>query len=309
MSKVLSNAISHAIENIPEQTDRDTIIHWFLESRQILGSDKPKKWQAKDLYFHVDSKAVAGGFWNSTVATFSNYKKSKLPFAVKLALPAILATVKAFGGKTIGASALKGATSLPVLFLLFLGVEGVTTIVEPFSKGDKVKDPVTKLLLTLALLESEQKISKELADVMCDRLVAPCKADLSDDAAQMQADLLALSPSEFESHVMALFAAAGHPSGATQASNDWSLDGWAKLPSGMAVVQCKHDTPDNQADSADIEQIKRILEEQKASHGYFITTSSFTEQAKEQAQLNSALTLVDMNTLCEWQKAGKACIA
>lgn len=305
MSKILSSFISRTVANISDQNDRDTIIRWFLDSRQILDSDLPKKQKAKELYKHLDSKAVAGGFWRSTVTTLKNYKNSNLPLPLKVALPTALAGLAAFGGQGAGVAAFGGAIGLPVVFLLFLGTAGVTSIVEPFLKGDKVSDPITKLLLTLAVLESKRRISKEIANAMRDTPIAPRKAELSDDIVQMQADFLALSPTEFECHVMALFEAAGYPSGVTQASNDFGLDGWAQLPNGVAVVQCKRYAPDNKVGRPDIQQFKGVLEEQKASYGYFVTTSSFTEHAKQSALLDPLLTLVDINKLCEWQKAGK----
>jgi restriction endonuclease Mrr len=49
-----------------------------------------------------------------------------------------------------------------------------------------------------------------------------------------------------------------------------------------------------------VQQFKGVIEEQNAYHGYIVTTSSFSEEARQSAVLSGRITLVDSGELVSW---------
>jgi restriction system protein len=87
---------------------------------------------------------------------------------------------------------------------------------------------------------------------------------------------------------------------ATRKSNDFGVDGCAIHPEGLMIVQCKRNVTENKVGRPTIQQFKGVVEEQNALRGYVVTTSAFTEEAIESAQLSAKLILVDMDSLVRW---------
>jgi restriction endonuclease Mrr len=54
------------------------------------------------------------------------------------------------------------------------------------------------------------------------------------------------------------------------------------------------------SDSATVQQFKGVVEEQNALRGYIVTTSTFTEEAMQFAELSDKLVLVDIDALVRW---------
>ena len=51
-----------------------------------------------------------------------------------------------------------------------------------------------------------------------------------------------------------------------------------------------------------IQQFKGVIEENDAWRGYFVTTSRFTQDAHESAEVSQKLMLVEMNDLVQWHQ-------
>ena len=86
----------------------------------------------------------------------------------------------------------------------------------------------------------------------------------------------------------------------TKKSNDAGVDGFARHPKGLIIVQCKRYNPDNSVGRPAIQQFKGVIEENEAWRGYIITTSQFSSEAIDSASKNDKLYLVDMETIVKW---------
>ncbi|WP_375781062.1 restriction endonuclease [Bradyrhizobium sp. ma5] len=83
-------------------------------------------------------------------------------------------------------------------------------------------------------------------------------------------------------------------------SNDFGVDGFAVHPDGLIIVQCKRNSSANRVGRPTIQQFKGVIEEQGALRGYVVSTSTFTEEAKESAVLSEKIVLVDIDGLARW---------
>jgi len=66
------------------------------------------------------------------------------------------------------------------------------------------------------------------------------------------------------------------------------------------ITQCKRNSTDNKIGRPTIQQFKGVIEEQNALRGYVVTTSTFTEEAIQSAELSEKLVLVDIDSLVRW---------
>lgn len=306
----LSGAILGAVKSISVESDRDEIVRWFLKSRDILSAEGSKAEITKALYRHVDMRRTFKIFWNCLITSLKSYKDSKLPLPIKVALPITAAGALMIGAKGAGIVAFGGAIGLPVALLLFLGTAGVTSIIEAFVKDDLASDPLTKMLLAIAVLENQRRISNALAEALRHEPIVPERLTLSADEQALQNELCSLDPFDFEKHVMSFFQAAGYPSIVTKKSKDFGIDGCANHPEGLMVVQCKRYAQGEKVGRPAIQQFKGVIEEEQARkgkvyRGYFVTTGEFTKEAVESAAINSRLVLVNLEELINWHREGK----
>jgi restriction system protein len=221
-----------------------------------------------------------------------------------VALPVTAIGVALFGMKYAGVVALGSGIGLPVILLLFLGTAGATAIIEAFVKDRNIRDPLTKLLLTFVAFETARRAKKELLDAMRADAMVPQRAEVPDDSAALLAYLMEMDPVMFERHVMSFIEKDGYPTGLTARSNDFGVDGYVFHPDGVIVVQCKRYGADNAVGRPAIQQFKGVIEEQRAFKGYFVTTSRFTDEARESAAKSDRILLIDGNELIRWHKAG-----
>lgn len=301
--ELLAEALVAAIRGLSTEADRDEVLRWFLNARQVLARDGPMSETARMLYGLVETKRLAQLIGNMAVKTVRNYKDSKLPLSIKVAIPITAVGTAVFGLQGAGLAAFGGAIGVPVVLLLFLGVAGVTSIVEAFVKDKSVRDPLTKLLLGLVVLETARRVGKDLLDALRAEVMVPQRADVtreSDEALLEQ--LLAMDPTTFERHVMSFFEGEGHLVALTQKSNDFGVDGYIVLPDGIIIVQCKRYALDNPVGRPTVQQFKGVIEEQNALKGYIVTTSRFTQQAVESAAQSKRIVLVDGYELLRWHK-------
>jgi restriction system protein len=296
----LVKAIVASVRSVSSERDRDQIVRWFVNARQILAEGAPRKETAKRLYRSVDTFHFAKLLGRTALTSISNYKGSNLPLALKVAIPVTVAGTAVVGAKGAGIAAFGSAIGLPVALLLFLGTAGATSIVEAFVKDRNVRDPLTKLLLMLVMLETTRRAKKELLDALRAEATIPKRAEAPSEKQPLVDFLFNMDPIAFERHVMSFFEEDGFPVGLTQRSNDFGVDGYILHPDGVVIVQCKRYAAENPVGRPAIQQFKGVIEEQNALKGYFVTTSRFTEEATASAQKSKRIILVDLPELVRW---------
>lgn len=291
-----------SVRNISKESDRDEVIKWFIQARDISNQDVPKSQIAKELYQSIDTKAVVKILWNSICTSFSRYKDSNLPLSIKVALPATIAGTTIVGAHGAGIVAFGGGIGLPVVLLLFLGTAGLTSIVEAFIKDETVRDPLTKALLSIAALEAKRRFKKEFIRALREEVTIPKKVIVPSGDKELIESLRTMDPFAFERHTMSFFMQKGYPVGVTPRTNDFGVDGWIQHPDGLIIVQCKRNSEENKVGRPDVQQFKGVIEEQGAMKGYLITTSHFTDEAQKSAEKNKKIILVDIDQLVSWHK-------
>ena len=212
----LVNAIVAGIRRVSSERDRDEIIRWFLNARQTLAEEAPKKEIARSLYHSVDTKRFAQLLGNTILTSVREYKGANLPLSLKVALPVTVAGAGFLGFKGAGVAAFGGAIGLPVVLLLFLGTAGTTAIIDAFVKDRDVRDPLTRLLLMLVAFETARRARKEFLDALRADATVPKRADCPHEHNALIEHLTQMDPNVFERHVMSFFEEDGHPVGVTQ---------------------------------------------------------------------------------------------
>ena len=295
------------IRSVSVERDRDEILRWFIDARQVLANaDLTKAEAAKELYRSINTLRVGKLVTNMAATGLRNYKASRLPLALKIALPVTAVGTAIVGAQGAGIAAFGGAIGAPVALLLFLGTAGATSIIEAFIRDRSIRDPLTRLMLTFVAFETSRRARKELLAAMRADAMTPMRTVVPDDEQQLQEFLFQMDPIAFERHVMSFFEASGHPTGLTPRSNDFGVDGYVFHPDGIVVVQCKRYASDNAVGRPAIQQFKGVVEEQKAFRGYVVTTSRFTDEAQESAAKSNRIVLVDGALLAKWHRDGFA---
>jgi restriction system protein len=152
-----------------------------------------------------------------------------------------------------------------------------------------------------ATVEALERDPEELLDATYTALRRTVEADLLDH-------VLASSPAFFEQLVLGLLVAMGY--GGAQAadaarhvgrSGDDGIDGVIdedKLGLDAVYIQAKRWAPDHPVRRPDLQGFTGSLEGQRATKGVFITTSRFTDDAKEYIQrISRRVVLIDGSTL------------
>ena len=131
-----------------------------------------------------------------------------------------------------------------------------------------------------------------------EKAYAELNASLADD---LLAEIIKLSPTDFERLVVKLLLAMGYGSGiddagfVTQASKDGGIDGIIKedqLGFSSIFIQAKKWDMDRTVDRPEIQKFVGALQEKNAQKGLFITTARFTSGAKASAEA-AGIVLVD----------------
>ncbi len=297
----LAQAFVAGIRKISNQADRDDVLHWFVDARDVLDSGRSRKEIAKDLYAMVDSKRMGKLIANMAVTTVRNYGDSDLPLSIKVALPVAAVGAAIFGLQGAGLAAFGGATGVPVVLLLFLGTAGVAAIIEAFVKDKSSIEPATRLVMTLLALELGRRLRKDLAVALRKDPEVPRRAQTSGRGEGLLDELRAMDPFDFERHVMSLCEKRyGHPAGVTRKTRDKGFDGYVAHPDGLIIVQCKRYNADNAVGRPENQQFKGVVEEQQAARGCFVTTGRFTREAQESSSLSDKAILVDGDELVGW---------
>lgn len=119
------------------------------------------------------------------------------------------------------------------------------------------------------------------------------------DGAALQC-LLAMSPEEFEGAIARWLTAIGWRCRTTKRTGDQGVDVLAVNPDaltgGLYVVQCKRYGPDNLVGSPALREFLGTIVHHGAARGLFITTSSFTKEARDFAE-GKPIALIDGRAL------------
>lgn len=307
MKDWIINLFIKAIDNCSNEQDRLDMLAWLTLAREKLADDSISQLEKfKQLYIMMDFKKTISAVFNSVSEAVKNYATSDLSLAMKITLPVTLAAAAVVGGESIGIAGFGSAIGMPILLLIFIGVAGITAILQSFLGNDNADNYIGVVMSLIAKDEILRRVKKELREAMMAEPVAPKKQNLPEDIVALKHELLTMNPYDFEQHIMSFFQDQGLLAWVTKKSNDAGVDGFARHTNGLIVVQCKRNAEDNLVGSPTIQQFKGVIEENQAWCGYIVTTSSFTKNALESAQKSDKLKLIDMTELLNWHKNNRA---
>lgn len=296
----LVGLFASAINHTTRPEDRVLAIRWLGQSREVVASDATSIQKLKQLNALINSRTTIAAIAKSVSEAASNYRKSNLPLAMKIALPATLAAIPLVGGQAAGIAAFGGALGVPVLLLVFLGAAGITSIIEAVVTSPGARTHIAEIIDVIIEDERLRRTSAQMKAAMKEQPMDPTRFAMPAEEIALRQFLLSMDPFNFEQHSMSFFHRAGLEAWATRKSNDFGADGFAIHADGLVVVQCKRNSPENKVGRPTIQQFKGVVEEQNAHRGYVITTSTFTEDAIASAALTSKVVLVAMDDLVRW---------
>jgi HJR/Mrr/RecB family endonuclease len=293
---LFASAINHSTR--PE--DRVLAIRWLSQSRDVVASDVRSIEKFKQLNALINSRTAIVAIGNSVSEAVSNYRKSNLPWSMKIALPATLAAIPLVGIQGAGIAAFGGALGVPVLLLVFLGTAGITSIIEAVVTSPEAQTHIAEIIDVIIEDERLRRTSAQMKAAMKEQPMDPARFAMPVEEIALRQHLLSMDPFNFERHSMSFFHRAGLEAWATRKSNDFGVDGFAIHSDGLIIVQCKRNSTANKVGRPTIQQFKGVAEEQNAHRGYVITTSTFSEDAIESAALSSKVVLIAMDDLVRW---------
>ena len=289
-----------AINGVSREEDRLDVLEWLAQSRDVVGGDGSRKEKFLELYRLLDTRKAARIALHGVVEGVRNYKQADMPLAVKLSVPVTLLAAPFVGAHGVGVAALGGAVGLPALLLLFLGTAGISAIIDACIKSKDVRAQIGSIALFIAEDEILRRASAAMQKAMRDQPLEATRFEVPAEDAALRERLHAMDPFDFERHVMSFFESAGMLSWATKKSNDLGVDGFARHPDGLIVVQCKRYSPGKLIGSPAVQQFKGVIEENDALRGYLVTTSGFSAAAGQSASCSQKVRLVDMDALVHW---------
>ena len=293
-----------AVESCSTEEDRAELLAWLSLTRIDLASDQSTAEKFRAVSSRIDGKKAALALGRSVGEAFNNYKNSNLPLPVKIAIPVTLAASTVIGGAGVGIVGFGTGIGVSALLLVFLGAAGVTSVIDAVLTNKGAGEYVAFIGAMIAHDEILRRTKADLRKAMTEKPAPPHRYDVPEEQVALQQALLQLKPYEFEQHVMSFFQSAGFTAWVTKQSNDAGVDGFARHPEGLIVVQCKRNAPENTVGRPIVQQFKGVIEENEAHRGYIVTTSTFTSEARESAARNGKLVLVDMAVLADWHKIG-----
>lgn len=296
----LVGPFASAINHTTRPEDRVLAIRWLSQSRDVVASDAGSVEKLKRLNALISSRTAIVAIAKSVSEAASNYRKSSLPWSMKIALPATLAAIPLVGGHAAGVAAFGGALGVPVLLLVFLGTAGITSVIEAVVTSPEAQTHIAEVIDVIVEDERLRRTSAQMKAAMKEQPMDPTRFAMPVEEMALRRHLFSMDPFNFEQHSMSFFHRAGLEAWVTRKSNDFGVDGFAVHPDGLIVVQCKRNSPANKVGRPTIQQFKGVVEEQNAHRGYVITTSTFTQDALESAALTDKIVLVAMDDLAHW---------
>jgi HJR/Mrr/RecB family endonuclease len=280
-------------------------VAWLATAREILANDAwNTSTKAKKIYALTDSRRLARSAFRSVGEAYRSYKDADIPLAVKVAIPVTLSAGAILGGPSVGIAGFGSAIGMPILLVIFLGVAGITSVLEAVLSSSEAKSYVSIVALMIARDEILRRSSHAMRKAMSEGIVSPHRQECGSGDAEVCEMLFNMNPYDFEKHVMSFFQDAGLLAWATQKSNDAGVDGFARHSNGLIVVQCKRNSEENGVGRPIVQQFKGVVEENAAWRGYIVTTSYFTNEAIESASKNASVILIDLRKLLEWHRSG-----
>ena len=296
----VAGLFASAINHTTRPEDRVLAIRWLSQSREIVASDARSFEKLKQLNALINSRTAIAAIAKSVSEAASNYRKSSLPWSMKIALPATLAAIPLVGGHAAGIAAFGGALGVPVLLLVFLGTAGITSIIEAVVTNPEARTHIAEIIDVIIEDERLRRTSLQMKAAMKEQPMDPIRFATPVEETALRKYLLSMDPFNFEQHCMSFFNRAGLEAWATRKTNDFGVDGFAIHSDGLVVVQCKRNSTENKVGRPTIQQFKGVVEEQNAHRGYVITTSTFSEDAIGSAALTTKIVLVAMDDLVRW---------
>jgi len=104
-------------------------------------------------------------------------------------------------------------------------------------------------------------------------------------------------PIEFEKFILKLFETLGFTGNLTPTTSDGGIDIIFNSQEGIVVVQCKKYDIETNIGVPEVREFFGAMNHYKAEIGYFITTTQFSEAAKEFAQEHNNLILIGQRAL------------
>ncbi|MHC2253172.1 restriction system protein [Bradyrhizobium embrapense] len=300
IKKWLIGLFASAIKHTSRSEDRLIAIRWLSQSRDVVASDISTIDKFRQLNALINSRTAIVAVANNVSEAVSNYRRSNLPWSMKIALPATLAAIPLVGGHAAGIAAFGGALGVPVLLLIFLGTAGITSIIEAVVTSPEAQTHVAEIIDVIIADERLRRTSAEMKAAMREQPMDPARFAMPEEEIALRQHLLEMDPFSFERHSMSFFQRAGLEAWATRKSNDFGVDGFAVHPDGLIIVQCKRNSAENKVGRPTVQQFKGVAEEQNAHRGFVITTSSFTEDAIRSAALTERIVLIAMDDLMRW---------
>lgn len=303
----IASLFVRAIRSCSAEQDRIDAITWLTIARETLSNDTLSLTdKTRDLYKLIDTKRLVQGIFQGVAEAFNNYKNSDIPLAIKIAIPITLGAGAVVGGSSVGIAGFGTAIGLPVLLLIFLGTAGITSILEAFLSKSDTRDYISIVAAIIAKDELLRRANHSMRQAMTEDIVAPSQNPYTKENEAIRNMLLHMDAYDFERHIMSFFQQAGLLAWVTKKSNDAGVDGFARHPNGLIVVQCKRNAPENSVGRPVIQQFKGVIEENAAWRGYVVTTSTFTSEAIESAKKNNSIILIGMADLVDWHCNGVA---
>lgn len=289
-----------AINAVPAVEGRAEVIAWLSRSADVLaapGGGLEKLRGLNQLLGSGKAVTLVAGLVHQALA---DYRNAPLPPSVKVALPVTLMALPLVGGQGLGLAALGGALGGPALLLIFLGTAGISSILESVAAHcgpAGYSRTVDALVGRDAVLRGS---SAPLREAMRTEPRPAVRYDLPRDEDQLRRALQGMNPFDFECHVMSFFSHSGMEAWVTRKTNDMGVDGFARHPRGLIVVQCKRNATGNLVGRPVVQQMKGVVAEHNALRGYLVTTSRFSDKARHSACMSDQLVLVDMPELVRW---------
>ncbi len=289
--------INHFISSIKKISK----LAWRLILRRTLSREVAENDKATKLYTLVDARKTQIVL-NGGVEGAKSYW-TDLPLALKVSVPVTLFVWLFIGDKWAGIAAFGSARGVPVILLVFLGTTGIMAVIEAFVRHPNARPYLRVVLELIAHDEVLRQIKAAIKNGSQGAPKEPVRSKMPENEREIQEKLLAMDPYVFESHVMSFFRASGMIASVTQKSNDNGVDGFARHPEGLIVVQCKRYGLENLVGGPAAQQFWGVVLQHEAWRGYFVTTSQFTAGAVKTAVLSKKIVLVDMNEFVRWHQS------
>ncbi|NOQ35932.1 MAG: restriction endonuclease [Methylococcaceae bacterium] len=294
-----------ALNSCSIEQDKISAINWLAMSRETLSRDNLSLIEKTQvLYRSFDSKEFATGVFRSVEEGFKNYKSSDLPLALKVSIPLTLGAGTVLGGSSVGIAGFGTAVGVPVLLVVFLGVSGITTILEAFLTNSEARNYISVITAMIAKDELLRLANQKMRHAMTEEIATPEQYSYRKETNAIEELLLSMDPYDFEKHVMSFFQQTGLLAWVTKKSNDAGIDGFARHSEGLILVQCKRNATKNTVGRPTIQQFKGVIEENEVWRGYIVTTSSFTSGAIDSATKNNKIILIGLQELIDWHLLG-----